>query len=340
MSPQSSVLDAEATPLRARALVRAGLLDADKLDDALDQIRGRPEDVPATVRALLLTVGITLLACGVAFFVAANWSAIAAHGRMALVALGIVLCSGIALHVGARTRGGQASITLAGLLIGPLLMLYGQTYQTGADAWELFAAWTLLLAPFAFVTRALGLSLIGLMLVHLTVPLFMSQQLGFAVDADGALAAGVMLAVVDVIALACLELSLQRWRVRDREGPRAVALLGALVAFAAGTVAIVEDRTGGAWRTAAFIAAVAYAGVLLTSGWMRKRPDLFFTAVGAFLGAALFLVGVGRVLFEDLHFQTGGLFVQGFLVLTVVGALTRTLLHLHRTGRYDAEEEP
>lgn len=334
------VLDAEATPLRARALVRAGVLDADKLDDALDDIRGRPEDTPALVRALLLIVGITLLACGVVFFVAANWSAIAAHGRMGLVALGIVGCVAVSLHVGLRARGGHASITLAGLLIGPLLMLYGQTYQTGADAWELFAAWALLLAPFALVTRALGLSLIGLMLAHVTVPLFMSQQLGFAVDDDGALAAGIVLVAMDALALGGLELALKKWRVRDREGPRAVALLGALVAFTAGSIAIVEDRTDGAWRTAAFIAAVAYAGVLLTSGWMRKRPDLFFTAVGSFLGAALFLVGVGRFLFEDLDFKTGGLFVEGFLVLTVVGALTRLLLHLHRTGGYDAEEEP
>jgi hypothetical protein len=62
---QHPVLDAEATPLRARALVRAGVLDADKLDDVLDDIRGRPEDTPALVRALLLIVGITLLACGV-----------------------------------------------------------------------------------------------------------------------------------------------------------------------------------------------------------------------------------------------------------------------------------
>lgn len=333
-------LDAQATPLRARALVRAGVLGADQLDDALDHIRGRPEDVPGTVRALLLIVGITLLACGVAFFVAANWGAIAAHGRMALVALGIVACAVVALHVGIRTRGAHASITLAGLLIGPLLMLYGQTYQTGADAWELFAAWTVLLAPFAFVTRALGLSLIGLMLVHLTVPLFMAQQLGFAVDEDGALAAGVVLVVVDALALVACELALRTWRVRDREGPRAIALLGAVVAFSAGTVAIVEDRSEGAWRTAAFIAAVAYAFVLLTSGWMRKRADLFFTAVGAFLGAALALVAVGRVLFEDLGFETGGLFLEGFLVLVVVGALTRLLLTLHRRGGHDAEEEP
>lgn len=333
------VLDAEATTLRARALVRARLLSPAQLDEAQDLVAG-PEDVPATVRGLLLLVGVTLLACAVVFFVAANWSAIAALGRMGLVALGIVLCAGVALHVGLKTGGGHAAVTLAGLLIGPLLMLYGQTYQTGADAWELFFGWTLLLVPFVAATRALGLSLVALLLVHVTVPLFMAQQLGFRADEDGALAAGLVLMVVDVAAVAGLELAQRRLRIADREGPRAVALLGALVALASGSIAIVEHRAHDGLRAAAIVLAGALGVFLLTSTSLRRRADLFFTAVGAFLLAGLFLVCTGELLFDELDLKTAGLFLEGFLVLAVVGGLTRVLLHLHRLGGHAAEEEP
>lgn len=334
-----TVLDAEATTLRARALVRAGLLAPAQLDDARDLVSGR-EDVPAIVRSLLLLVGITLLACAVVFFVAANWSVLAASARMGLVALGIVVSAGVALHVGVKTRGGHAAVTLAGLLIGPLLMLYGQTYQTGADAWELFFGWALLLLPFIAATRALGLSLVALALVHVVVPLFMAQQLGFAADEDGALAAGIVLVLVDGGALAGLELSQRRWRVAARRGPRAVALLGALVAFTGGTIAIVEQHAHDGLRAGALALAAAFAVLLLSSTWLRRSADLFFTAVGSFLLAGLSLVLSGKLLFDELRLETAGLFLEGFLVLAVVGGLTRLLLHLHRSGGHAAEEEP
>ena len=72
-----------------------------------------------------------------------------------------------------------------------------------------------------------------------------------------------------------------------------------------------------------------------------KRADLFFTAVGSFLFAGLLLVCAGKLLFVELRINnTAGLFLEGFLVLSVVGALTRVLLHLHRAGGHAAEEEP
>ncbi len=43
----------------------------------------------------------------------------------------------------------QALLLAIALNIGALLALVGQTYQTGADPWQLFSTWALMLVPLA-----------------------------------------------------------------------------------------------------------------------------------------------------------------------------------------------
>jgi len=51
----------------------------------------------------------------------------------------------------------RAALLALGLSFGALFALYGQIYQTGADSWELFRAWALVLLPLALLGRQNGL---------------------------------------------------------------------------------------------------------------------------------------------------------------------------------------
>lgn len=108
---------------------------------------------PAEWRAfgakLLHAAGLASLGAGVIFFVAANWSAWGLAGRFGLLQAGLALCVGVALWKPPPSRPGQAALLLATLFTGALLALFGQTYQTGADVYELFFTWALLALPFA-----------------------------------------------------------------------------------------------------------------------------------------------------------------------------------------------
>ena len=48
---------------------------------------------------------------------------------------------------------GRAATLLAFITTGALLALFGQTYQTGADIYELFLSWALLGLPFAVAAQ-------------------------------------------------------------------------------------------------------------------------------------------------------------------------------------------
>ena len=112
---------------------------------------GRP--TPAEWRAfasqLLQAAGLGSLGAGLVFFVAANWQAWGLMGRFGLLEAGLLLCVAAALWQPPPARVGQGALLLATLFTGALLALFGQSYQTGADLFELFFAWALLALPFA-----------------------------------------------------------------------------------------------------------------------------------------------------------------------------------------------
>ncbi len=77
---------------------------------------------------------------GSIFFIAANWQQFPVFGRFALLEMLLLIACAIAGWRPAPSVIGQSALMLAMLLIAALLALFGQSYQTGADVYELFFA--------------------------------------------------------------------------------------------------------------------------------------------------------------------------------------------------------
>lgn len=128
-------------------------LDADATADLL-RLAGLQGEPPAVTRRMAqgLAIGATAL-CGMAviFCVAANWDGFGRFGRFALVQLVLVT----ALLGACRFPAARIPLCLLAMLsIGGLLACVGQTYQTGADPWQLFAAWAVLGLPLCWSVRS------------------------------------------------------------------------------------------------------------------------------------------------------------------------------------------
>ncbi|MBF0275459.1 MAG: DUF2157 domain-containing protein, partial [Nitrospinae bacterium] len=67
---------------------------------------------------------------------------------------------------------GKVSLLVASILLGVLLALFGQTYQTGADTWQLFFNWALLILPWAFIGRFAALWFLWIVLVNISIVLY------------------------------------------------------------------------------------------------------------------------------------------------------------------------
>jgi uncharacterized membrane protein len=99
----------------------------------------------------MAVLGGTLLGLGLIFWIAANWDALGRFGRFAVLQATV-----LAMGLGALWRPTwRAPLALLVLLaIGGLFAHFGQTYQTGADPWQLFALWAALTLPLALSARS------------------------------------------------------------------------------------------------------------------------------------------------------------------------------------------
>jgi hypothetical protein len=112
------------------------------------------------------------------FFIAFSWDALGRFGQFAGAQLLILAAVALYWRLGTVKVTAQVALLVAALLLGALLALYGQTYQTGADPWQLFAAWALLMLPWAAVGRFAPLWLLWLLLLNLSAALYYGARFG------------------------------------------------------------------------------------------------------------------------------------------------------------------
>jgi uncharacterized membrane protein len=120
-------------------------LTRDGVEEMLELAGARPSgaELHRFVTRMLQLAGVLSIAAGVVFFVAANWSAFPVFGRFALLHGILATAVGVALWRPPPEAPGRYALLFAFLVTGALFALYGQTYQTGADVYELFLGWAL-----------------------------------------------------------------------------------------------------------------------------------------------------------------------------------------------------
>ena len=117
----------------------------------------------------MLIIGVVALVLALVFFVAYNWIEMGKMGKFALVKGALVITiSGYALLAFKRKYKliQQLLLLIASVITGSLLALFGQIYQTGADTWQLFFGWAVLITPWVVIARFPALWLLWLGLIN------------------------------------------------------------------------------------------------------------------------------------------------------------------------------
>jgi len=118
---------------------------------ALAGLQGEPAALRHGLPRAVAVLAAALGGLGLVFWVAANWHSLGRFGRFGLLqALVVVMALAAAWRPVARVPLGL--LVLLG--IGGLFAYFGQTYQTGADPWQLFALWALLALPLCLGVRS------------------------------------------------------------------------------------------------------------------------------------------------------------------------------------------
>ena len=308
-------------------LVEQGAIPTEKIGDALIVAKVAPDGKAwrTIIDHLLLWLGGLALAFAVMFFVAYNWNDIGRFAKFAMVELFIVLAIIAYWKLGEQKVSGKVSLLIATVLLGVLLALYHQIYQTGADPWQLFFNWALLMLPWALIGRFHDVWIVWIVLINLSIVLYhqaFRSVFWFMFSSE----AGMLwlLFFFNTLALIAWEFLAQTWRWLSQRW--AIQLLGAgsgvpmtwLALHAIFEYENVNIFPGLVW--AIWLGALYFV-------YRKIKPDLFMLAGGCLSGIVVLVTFMARLM-DD--FDEGLFFILALLVIGLGTGASVWLRNVHR----------
>lgn len=276
-----------------------------------------PSGPQALARATAL-LGAALAGLGVIFWLAANWNWLGRFGQFALLECAMALA---ALGASWRLAWRAPLALLLFLLTGGLLAHVGQTYQTGADPWQLFALWSVLGLPLAWSVRhdALWVPWIVVFMTALSLwtqshtgPLWRHNEVGLAPHLIGwALA---------LLAAAGLSPAGRRWSGAGIWSWRLSLALSAILITVAALMGL-SSRQGDSVYVTGLLVLAGATGLLS----QPRHVDLYGMSVLALAANVLLVAGLARLLVENSHALASWLLL-GVSAAALLGATVKWVL--------------
>lgn len=301
----------------------------------LQELAGLHDEPAAAARCLprgLAVLAAALGGLGLLLWVAANWGELGRVARFALLQ-GTLAATGLGAAALPRARVPLGLLAL--LAIGGLWAYFGQTYQTGADAWQLFALWAALALPLCWAARSDALWAPWAVVAMTAIALWSQAHAGhrwgvlpqdLAVDAAAWLAAALLVGLLSPAGQRHTGAGV--WSLRT-----AVALMVPQVTLQA---------TAGLF--APHVAPQYALGLLLLAGmagvFARVAFDVFALSAVALGINGLLVAGLARLLFDQPRRgdQTDELLVLSLVAAGLLAATVNLILQLARRHATSLQE--
>lgn len=264
---------------------------------------------------LVLSLGLLFLVSGVIFFFAYNWRELHKFAKLSIVGSLILIPSIFALLSDLKKFYAKLSLLAVALFTGCLLAVFGQIYQTGANAYDLFLNWTILITGIVFISDFKPLWFLWIVLINISIVLFGGQIMRHWIDPY----VFIFLFAVDAIALFIYEYFSIRnnTRFESRWLPRILgfAVVGSMTV--AGIVGIITDFKNPGYIYCLILAFTSYAGVIYF--YSRKLYDLSSIAVSFVCIEAMIYTRFLKASNNSAAiFFSGGLVIIGLTIFSAV----------------------
>jgi len=127
------------------------------------------------LRLFFISLGVCFTVSGIVFFFAYNWENLHKFVKFGLTEGLLIVTVIIVLLPKINANFRNIILTAASVLVGVLFAVFGQIYQTGANAYDFFLAWTIFVTLWVIVSNFAPLWLLYIILINTTFILY-SQQ--------------------------------------------------------------------------------------------------------------------------------------------------------------------
>jgi len=127
------------------------------------------------LKILFITLGLSFTLLGLIFFFVYNWNNLDKFIKFVLVEALLITSISVVLFTKINETTKNIILTAAILLIGVSFAIFGQVYQTGADTYDFFLAWTIFATLWVVVSNFASSWLIYIILINATLFLYAEQ---------------------------------------------------------------------------------------------------------------------------------------------------------------------
>lgn len=286
-----------------------------------EQVYATTADWAKFMRLFLLGLGGSFVISGIIFFFAYNWADMHKFVKLGLLQLLIASAALAAVFIKLSSTIKNVLLTASTMLVGVLFAVFGQIYQTGANAYDFFLGWTMCAALWVAVARFQPLWFIFLVLLNTTFVLYTQQvatHWNFAVVMD-------VMFILNAAAVVIWEVLAAKGRVgiQHRWFPRVVGLAAITII----TISMISALFAGIREDfgLAYVLGLAMYGAGIAYG--LKVRDIFYLTALPFSGIAVvtaILVRIGEDVPEIMLLLA---------TLFVVGSITLLIQYLGRLNR-------
>lgn len=328
MSLMSSVGRTQVLALAARHTLAPEQIDA---LSALAGIDTPPDHLAMRTRRIAAVLSAALFGFGLLLWIAANWASIPRLGRFAMLeGLIVLVCLGAWLKPAARS----ALLLLAFFAVGGLFAFFGQTYQTGADAWQLFALWAALTLPLAWAARSDVLWSPWVLVTMSAISLWVFAHTGWRWHVAPET---VRVHYLGWAGAAALVGAAGPWSPIARAGGvgdwslRLAATLACLIMLSVSLPTLFGRET-----VLAYFVALLVCGTTIAALWRHARGDVYLMSMVGLTLDILLICGIVKMFFDWRSSGIASFFIVGILSAAVVGL---TVWALMAKVRRDAQTE-
>jgi uncharacterized membrane-anchored protein len=257
---------------------------------------------------------------GIVLWIAANWEVMGKWGRFGLAGGAIALSA----LLSTAWKPGRAGGALCGILgIGGLLALTGQTYQTGADPWQLFALWAALGLPWAIAARHDAVWTLWVAVASTAIPLWGHSELGTDFLRIPSAALPMWLASIGMCVLLSPATGLERWIGATKWAFRLAVLL-TLALITTTAIAALFTVSG---TSLVYLLALLVVGAVCAAFALVTPFDLPLLAAAALALDALLICGFSKTILFSGN-TIGGTLLIGLVSAGIVAASAVALLRI------------
>ena len=262
------------------------------------------------VKGLILSLGLGFFVAGVVFFFAFNWEHLHRFAKLGLVQGLFLILAGLAFAFRNSQLLHRLLLTAAAVMIGVIFAVFGQIYQTGANAYDFFFSWWLFVLVWSIYLLFEPMWLLLITLANITLYMFMEQETTY-LTGSRAFIAFIVLNVVFYIIIMLIR--------QYRNELKANWLIYLLTVYLAGVMSFgFTIGLYAKWDNYFLVLVVLEAVLLLTATWYSlRKKDIFLLTIVGLSGMIIVLDLINKIRFSEFSFLLSGLWIIGSLTLLV-----------------------